>query len=203
MPHFRVCLSFVILMTLTAAHSQETRLLRSPAISDRHIAFVYANDIWIAGIDGNDARRLTTFTGAETEPKFSPDGRWIAFSGQYDGNTDVYIVSVNGGEPQRLTWHPGDDAVRTWTNDGQAVVFASGRTTGQLGYPQLFQVSVKGGLPPQLPIPRVNTGKFSPDGRSFVYQEIASWESEWRNYRGGQNNPIRIITLQTLQVQKL
>ena len=183
--------------------NDETRLLRSPAISDAHIAFVYANDIWIVGRDGGDARRLTTFQGAETAPHFSPDGQTVAFSGQYDGNTDVYIVSVNGGEPQRLTWHPGADLARGWSNDGGSVVFASGRTGAPIPYPKFWLVSTDGGSPSPMPIPRVYQGKHSPDGRRFVYQKIQQWEDEWRNYRGGQNNPIRIIDLRTLEVQKL
>ncbi len=191
-----------LLITQPSAND-ETRLLRNPAISDANIAFVYANDIWIVGRDGGGARRLTTFQGAETEPHFSPDGQTVAFSGQYDGNTDVYIVSVNGGEPQRLTWHPGADLVRGWTRDGQRVVFASARSGSPIPYAKFWTVSTEGGNPEALPIPRVYQGKFSPDGDRFVYQKIQQWENEWRNYRGGQNNPIRIIDLRSLEVVKL
>ncbi len=192
-----------LLRVLAPAVDEETRLLRSPAISADHIAFVYANDIWIVGTSGGDARRLTTFQGAETEPHFSPDGRMVAFSGQYDGNVDVYVVPVAGGEPQRLTWHPGPDLVRGWTNDGSRVVFASGRATAPVPYAHFWTVPLTGAVPEPMPIPRVYQGKFSPDGRRFVYQKIQPWESEWRNYRGGQNNPIRIIDLETLEVEKL
>src|SRR5947208_1240677 len=78
---------------------------------------------------GGPARRLTSFQGQASNPRFSPDGRWIAFSGQYAGNQDVYVVPAGGGEPKRLTWHPGPDEVQGWTPDGKAVVFASGRAT--------------------------------------------------------------------------
>ena len=124
-----IVLTQIILLALAVtAAGEETRLLRNPAISDTQIAFVYANDIWIAGLEGGDARRLTTFTGAETNPHFSPDGTMIAFSGEYDGNVDVYVVPLAGGEPRRLTWHPGFDGVRGWTVDGKSVLFASGRS---------------------------------------------------------------------------
>ncbi|WP_417914670.1 S41 family peptidase [Candidatus Electronema sp. JM] len=172
-------------------------------MSRNQIAFVYANDIWTSGLEGGSARRLTSFAGAETEPHFSPDGSLIAFSGQYDGNVDVYVVAAQGGEPKRLTWHPGADTVRGWSNDGKYVLFASGRDSMPTAYAKFWRVSVDGGLPEPLPVPRAAEGKYSPDGKKMVYQEIAPWEEEWRNYRGGQNNPIRIIDLETLAVEKL
>lgn len=193
----------VLLAIASPGNDKETRLLRSPAISAERVAFVYANDIWIAGRDGGVARRLTTFQGAETEPHFSPDGMTVAFSGEYDGNIDVYTVSVAGGEPRRLTWHPGPDFVRGWTNDGRRVVFSSGRTSAPIPYSRFWTVSVESGNPEPMALPRVHQGKFSPDGRRFVYQMIQQWETEWRNYRGGQNNPIRIIDLSSLEVEKL
>src|SRR6516225_7573610 len=97
---------------------RDTRLLAQPAVSERHIAFVYADDLWVADLDGKNVRRLTTDPGAETNPVFSPDGQTIAFSGQYDGNTDVFVVPVTGGSPKRLTSHPSPDVVRGWTPDG-------------------------------------------------------------------------------------
>lgn len=195
--------SWLVVLAAVPAANEEARLLRNPAISAEHVAFVYANDIWIAGREGGAARRLTTFAGAETEPHFSPNGRTVAFSGQYDGNTDVYIVSIDGGEPQRLTWHPGADQVRGWTNDGQRVVFASARTAAPIPYPKFWTISLEGGAPEPMPIPRVFQGKYSPDGQRFVYQKIQPWEAEWRNYRGGQANPIRIIDLDSYDVEKL
>lgn len=186
-----------------AAASGETRLLRSPAISETHIAFAYANDIWIAGLDGGDARRLTSFAGAEISPHFSPDGELVAFTGEYDGNLDVYVVPVVGGEPRRLTWHPVADVVRGWTVDGKSVLFGSGRENAPRPYDKLWTVSLEGGMPSALPIPRVYRGKFSPGGDRVVYEKVEPWESEWRNYRGGQNNPIRIIDLETHEVETL
>src|SRR3990172_8648034 len=102
--------------------AEESRLLRQPTVSATQIAFVYANDLWIVDRAGGTARRLTTSEGAETEPRFSPNGQWIAFTAQYDGNTDVYLVSAAGGDPKRLTFHPGADVVRGWTPDGKLVL---------------------------------------------------------------------------------
>lgn len=200
---FVLAICCILLLVPSDSTAQETRLLRKPDISESHVAFVYANDIWVAHVDGGEARRLTSFPGAETQPHFSPDGLLIAFSGEYDGNQDVYVVPVTGGEPKRLTWHPTYDVVRGWTKDGECIVFASGRKNVPLDYPKFWKIALDGGMPEPLPIPRVAEGEYSPDGKRFVYQMIWPWESEWRNYRGGQNNPIRIIDLKTYDVEKL
>lgn len=200
---FFIIAFFIIAGIFHPVLAQDTRLLRMPTVSENHVAFVYANDIWVANRDGSDVRRLTTFEGAETEPHFSPDGQWIAFSGQYDGNTDVYVVSVDGGEPQRLTWHPYADIARGWTVDGSAVMFASGRINAPIAIPRFWTINLDEAHPHALPLPRVHNGKYSPDGSRFTYEMVTPWESEFRNYRGGQNNPIRIINLETLDVQKL
>ena len=108
-----------------AANGEATKLLRMPTVSATQIAFAYANNIWIVERSGGMARRLTSFQGQTTNPHFSPDGKWIAFSGEYAGNVDVYVVPAEGGEPKRLTWHPGADSVQGWTPDGKSIVFAS------------------------------------------------------------------------------
>lgn len=185
-------------------NAQGTRLLRNPAISAENIAFAYAGDIWLANLDGLNVKRITAFDGVESNPRFSPDGKTIAFTGEYDGNQDVYTVPVTGGDPKRLTWHPGPDVVRTWTPDGKSIIFSSGRTRVPIAIPdQLWTVSLDGSTPTRFIVPRAVNGKFSPDGKRFVYEEIYPWESEFRNYRGGQNNPLRIFDLQSFEVEKL
>src|SRR5688572_32660954 len=111
------------------ANGTPTRLLRTPSISATHVAFAYANNIWIVDRKGGDARRLSSFQGQSTNPKISPDGTMVAFSADYAGNVDVYAVPVSGGEPVRLTWHPGADNVQGWTPDGTKIMFASPRQT--------------------------------------------------------------------------
>ncbi|MEM1322001.1 MAG: PDZ domain-containing protein [Bacteroidota bacterium] len=198
-------LSFILsLLFIPPADAQATRLLRHPAISANHIAFMYAGDLWIADVDGSNARRLTTFQGVESDPHFSPDGQMLAFTAEYDGNTDVYVLPIAGGAPQRLTWHPGFDMARGWMPDGKTVIFVSGRT--RVPYPmpdQFWTVGLDGGLPTQMVVPRISNGKLSPDGKQMAYQRIYGWEVEWRNYRGGQCQPIRIIDLQSLEESRL
>jgi len=200
--------ALVILVVLVLACSElfahEARLLRNPDICGEKVVFVYAEDLWVASINGGEARRLTTFPGVESNPRFSPDGKFIAFTGEYDGNQDVYIIPVGGGEPKRLTWHPAPDLVRGWTKDGRKVVFTSNRNAApSASIYKFWTIGVNDKMPEPLPVPRIFKGKFSPDGSKIVYQMIFPWETEWRNYRGGQNNPVRIIDLKSLEVQKL
>jgi tricorn protease len=179
-----------------------TRLLRQPTLSASHVAFAYGNDLWVASRTGGAARRLTSFPGEETHPHFSPDGRTIAFSAQYGGNTDVYVLPVDGGEPVRLTWHPGSDIVQGWTPDGTRIVFSSGRTNAPTGQ-KFWTVGLTGDFPQPLPMPRAHQGQFSPDGRRFAYRMVSPWEDEWRNYRGGQNRPVWILDMSTHDVEEV
>jgi tricorn protease len=178
------------------------RLLRQPTLSAAHVAFAYGNDVWVAPRTGGAAQRLTSFQGEETHPHFSPDGRMIAFSAQYGGNTDVYVVPAQGGEPTRLTWHPGADIVQGWTPDGGRIVFSSGRTNAPSGQ-KFWTVGLDGDFPQALPMPRAHQGKFSPDGRRFAYRMVSPWEDEWRNYRGGQNRPVWILDMATHDVEEI
>ena len=201
---FSLILFTTVLFAALQLTAGETRLLRNPDISKDHIAFVYANDIWLADRNGENVRRLTSYPGTESHPHFSPDGKLIAFTGEYDGNTDVYLVSVEGGQPQRLTWHPGTDLVRGWSPDGKRIVFASNRGSAPLSFIfKFWTIAPDEKMPRPIPLPRAMEGKYSPDGQKIVYQKIAPWESEWRNYRGGQNNPIRIFDVQTYETKKL
>ena len=174
----------------------QTRLLHQPDVSARYVAFAYAGDIWLVPRSGGDARRVTSSPTVESDPHFSPDGRWLAFTAEYGGNPDVYVVSVDsGGTPRRLTWHPGPDMVRGWTPDGDSVVFVSTRTGVPDAEPKLWAVALTGGMPQPLPVPRAQAGEISPDGRYVAYQMVRPWETEERYYRGGQNQPIRVLDL--------
>lgn len=178
-----------------------TRLLRQPTVSASHIAFAYANNIWTVERGGGAARRLTSFHGQTANPRFSPDGKWIAFSAEYAGNLDVYVMPSEGGEPQRLTWHPGADTVQGWTPDGSAVVFASGRATAAPGpAPRFWTVPARGGAETPMALPRAYQGRISPDGARVAYRVNNSWDDERRNYRGGQNRPIWIVDLKTFDL---
>jgi tricorn protease len=181
-----------------APEAGPTRLLRTPTVSASHIAFAYANNIWVAERGGGLARRITSFQGQSSNPHFSPDGTWLAFSAEYAGNTDVYVVPAEGGELRRLTWHPGADSVQGWTPDGKSVLFTSGRATwAPSGAPRFWTVPAAGGVEEPLALPRGYQGKISPDGTRIAYRMNNSWDEERRNYRGGQNRPIWIVDLKT------
>jgi len=196
----RIPLAVCLLLTLlaTGANTPSTRLLRMPTVSATQIAFAYANNIWIVERSGGMARRLTSFQGQASNPHFSPDGKWLAFSAEYAGNTDVYVVPSEGGEPKRLTWHPGADTVEGWTPDGKSVLFASARATwAPSASPRFWTVPAEGGVEEPLALPRGYQGKISPDGTHIAYRMNNSWDEERRNYRGGQNRPIWIVDLKT------
>src|SRR3982750_1478280 len=171
------------LLALSSMESgAQTRLLRTPTVSATQIAFAYANNIWTVDRAGGAARRLTSFQGTTENPKFSPDGKWLAFSAQYGGNVDVYVVPAEGGEPKRLTWHPGADVVQGWTPDGKNIVFNSGRaTSAPNAAPRFWTVPVEGGVESPMPLPRAYQGKISPDGRRIRYRMNNSWGEERRN----------------------
>jgi tricorn protease len=192
---------FVLVLLAGFGFSQGTMLLRQPTISNTQVAFVYANDLWIVGKDGGDAKRLTSNEGQESLPHFSPDGKWIAFTGQYDGNTDVYLIPSEGGQPQRLTWHPGADNVTGWTPDGESVLFASSREAVPTQESKIYKINYKGGMEEALEIPRAVAGEISEDGKYIAYQQIGFWDAEWRNYRGGQAKPIWIVDLKNYSLK--
>jgi len=176
---------FLLSTALSGIDPKDTRLLSQPAISDNHIAFIYAHDLWVANSDGTYPRRLTVDEGDESRPIFSPDGKLIAFSAEYDGNTDVYIVPVEGGIPTRLTWHPGGDYVAGFTPDGQNVLFLSQRAVFTNRYMQLFTIPTEGGQPQQLVIPHASEACYAPDGKSMAYVPHYEAFRQWKNYRGG------------------
>jgi tricorn protease len=174
-----------------------------PAISACHIAFVYADDLWVCDLDGGNARRLTSDPGVESNPAFSPDGRTLAFTGQYDGNTDVYTIPVDGGVPTRLTWHPAPDLVRGWTPDGRSILFDSPREAFARDDWQLFTVPIAGGFPTKLPIPRGYEASYSPDGTSIAYTPIDDYSEQWKHYRGGAHSRIWIMKFKDYTVEQI
>lgn len=192
-------LSIVLLLSansISGIDPNDTRLLAQPAISHDHIAFIYANDLWIANADGSQPRRLTIDEGVESRPHFSPDGSQIAFSAEYDGNTDVFLVPVEGGIPRRLTWHPYQDLAAGFTPDGQSVLFLSQRTVFTGRHLQLFTVPLKGGFPDRLVIPNAFHACYSPDGSSMAYTPYADPFRQWKNYRGGRMSTIWIFSFE-------
>jgi tricorn protease len=181
----------------------DTRLVSEPAVSARNIAFSYANDLWICALDGSNIRRLTAHPGVESGPCFSPDGRLIAFTGRYEGNTDVYVVPAEGGVPKRLTWHPGNDVTLGFTPDANAILFSSPREVHTGRYTQLFTVPVDGGFPTKLPIPHASKAAISPDGRTIAYVPLQEVFRQWKHYRGGTTARILLFDLESHQVEQI
>ncbi|MBP7588374.1 MAG: PD40 domain-containing protein [Thermoanaerobaculia bacterium] len=185
-----------------AATSGEPLLLRTPTVSATSVVFAYADDLWIVGRDGGAARRLTNGVGIESHPLFSPDGKTVAFSGEYDGNIDLYVVAASGGEPRRRTWHPGDDELLSWSADGANLLFLSSRSSGT-DDAHLFSVPAAGGWPERLPLPSVWMASPSPDGKRLAYVPHGQWQRAWKRYRGGQTTPIWLVDLASLAVEKI
>jgi tricorn protease len=200
-------LVFVLFLGLTfyAASAAETPLLlQQPTLSQTQVVFVFAGDLWTVSKDGGEARQLTTGTGAESDPFFSPDGTLIAFTGEYDGNTDVYLLPADGGVPKRLTYHPAQDQVIGWTPDGKRIVFRSNRQdTSGMGIPRFYTVAREGGYPEELALPSGMSASFSPDGKRLAYVPTLQWQRSWKRYRGGQTTPVWLIDLSDLKVEKI
>ena len=187
----------LILCAGLAKAAQETPLLvQQPTMNKTDVVFVYGGYLWSVPREGGAARQLTT-EGHEANPVFSPDGKWLAFSGEYDGNEDVYVMPADGGTPKRLTWHPGPDAPVGWTNDGKKVLFVSGREA-YADFTKLYTVPMEGGVPEALPMWRALEGSYSPDGTDFAYVPNFQWQKAWKRYRGGQTTPIYIVKLSDL-----
>jgi tricorn protease len=187
--------------SVVQAADQAPLLASLPTMNKTSIAFQYGGYLWSVPREGGMARQLTT-AGHETLPSFSPDGKWIAFTGEYDGNGDVYVMPAEGGTPKRLTWHPGYDAVVGWTPDGKKIVFQSARDAFA-DFHRLYTISPEGGVPEVLPMWRAEWGSYSPDATHMAYVPNMKWQDAWKRYRGGQTTPIYVIALDTLNFDKI
>lgn len=186
-----------------AQNTKDTRLLTDPAISKDKIAFIYAEDLWVANRDGSNPIRLTIDEGIESRPKFSPDGSKIAFSAEYDGNTDIFIVDANGGIPKRLTWNPYYDRVRGFDASGENVLFASRRHSHVYSHRQLYLVNINGGPVTKLPIPTAHYAAYSPDNKYIAYTPFPNAHEQWKNYRGGRQARIWIYNTDNHEVVEI
>ncbi|TDS14821.1 S41 family peptidase [Sphingobacterium paludis] len=195
-----------ILLGSTQAQPKETWLLRSPSISDKHVSFVYAGDIWIADKDGSNPRQLTVNPAVEQNPIFSPDGQQVAFTGNYDGNTDVYVISINGGAPKRVTHHPAADVLRGWLNNNEVYFTTTREFTYSLGS-RLYKSTVDGEMSTPLLMPEAYQGSPSADGRYWAYiKNTDPTERDrvaFKRYRGGGMPSIWIFDTQTKDVEAI
>jgi tricorn protease len=186
----------------TPPAKDEARLLRFPTIHGGHIVFGYAGNLYEVPTAGGTARRLTSHEGYEMFPRFSPDGKWLAFTGQYDGNTEVYVMPASGGVPRRLTWTATlarDDVsdrmgpnniVMGWKHDGKTIVFRSRMHSFNDFLGQLYTVSVEGGPPEQLPLPRGGFCSYSPNDDKIAFNRVFREFRTWKRYRGGMEDDV-------------
>ena len=170
-------------------------LFRFPDVSQTQIVFTYANDLWVIPKEGGTAIKLSSPAGVESYPKFSPDGKNIAFSGNYDGNNDAYTIPVMGGVPVRLTSHGYSDRVVDWTTDGKKVLFASARESGKARFNQFYTVPAGGGIIEKLPLAYAEFGSYSPDGKQIAVVFRSQVGRNWKRYRGGWKADINIFNL--------
>ena len=191
----------------------QTKLLRFPDIHGNQVVFCYAGDLWVASVDGGNATRLTAHPGIELFPKFSPDGKSIAFTGQYDGDEQVYVIPTSGGVPKQLTFYPArgplpprwgfDNQVYDWTSDGRSVLFRSMRDGWGLTGTRLFTVPAEGGYPEPLPMPVSGGGDLSPDGSQVVYSPLTRDFRTWKRYEGGWAQDLYIFDVASHEAKQI
>ncbi len=210
----RILVSLLLMFFALSSLFAQTKLLRFPDIHGSHVVFCYAGDIWKASADGGTAVRLTAHAGQELFPRFSPDGKWIAFTGQYDGDEQVYIIPSEGGIPKQLTYYPArgplaprwgyDNQVYGWSPDGKKVLFRSLRdANGGKVETALYTVGTEGGLPEKLPMPSSGAGDFAPDGNKIVYSPLFRDFRTWKRYEGGWAQDLYIFDIKTFDAKKI
>ncbi len=196
---------FVLLLSVETRASDDIRMLRFPDINRDLVAFVYAGDIWTVGSNGGEARHITTHEGLELFPKISPDGKWIAFSGEYSGTRQVFVIPSSGGVPRQLTWYNSvgvmpprggwDHVVLDWTPDSKQILIRANRTSFGERQGKYFLVSIDGGL--EKPLPPVNGGfgALSPDGSKLVFTPVDREFRNWKRYKGGRATDLWVYDL--------
>ncbi len=206
-------IGILLLSAINLTQAEEARLLRFPDISQDKIVFVYAGDLWLVDSQGGTARKLTNHAGLEFFPKFSPDGKQIAFTGEYDGTQNVYLIPTEGGEPKRLTYHPGggpvsermgyEDMVLDWYPDWSKILFRSRRETISDWVGKLYGITPQGGLAEPLPIPDGGLTSFSPDGKKIALCRTFRDFRTWKRYKGGMAQDIWIYDLKTYNLERV
>lgn len=200
---------------MASVNAQETRLMRFPAISGNQVVFTYAGNLYTVSLQGGVARKLTSHVGYEMFAKFSPDGKTIAFTGQYDGNTEVLSIPSEGGVPKRLT-HTAtlnrDDVsdrmgpnniVMTWTPDGKNIIYRSRKQTFNDFVGALFKVSVDGGMSEEVPLSGGGFCSFSADGKKLAFNRVFREFRTWKYYKGGMADDVYIFDFDSKEVKNI
>jgi tricorn protease len=189
-------LAFLFVVPVTESQIS-ARLFRYPDVSQTQIVFAYGGDLWVTDKAGGTASRLSSPSGEEAFPRFSPDGSTIAFSGNYDGNMDIYTIPNKGGVPTRVTHHGMTDRIIDWYPDGKSLLYASSGESGKQRFSQFYKISAGGGLPEKLPTAYGEYASLSPDGKRLAFTEKSRIFRTWKRYRGGMNSDIIIFDLET------
>src|SRR6056297_3125425 len=212
---FITILAFIGLFYTGLYGQNEARLLRFPAIHENQIVFTQAGDLYTVDAEGGIARQLTSHPGYEMFAKFSPDGRHIAFTGQYDGNTEVFVMPADGGIPKRLTFTAtlqrddiGDrmgpnNIVMAWTPDSKYIIYRSRKESFNSFKGKLYKVPAEGGLSEQVPVSFGGFCSYSPDGDKLAFNWVFREFRTWKYYRGGMADDLRIIDLKSGDVEKI
>ncbi len=197
--------AFSLIFLFEADAQDNARLMRYPDINKNLIAFVYAGDIWSVDANGGEARRLTSHPGMELFPKISPDGKWIAFSGEYSGSRQIFVMPSNGGTPKQLTFYNSvgmmpprggfDDVPLDWTSDSKNILFRANRTPFGERNGKYFEVSIDGGLEKPLPIVNGGFAVFSPDDKKLCFAPVDREFRTWKRYKGGRASDLWIYDL--------
>ena len=202
-------------LIFSSSKAEEARLLRFPHINGDQIVFSYAGDLYTVTTEGGTARKLTSHTGYEMFPRISPDGKYIAFTGQYDGNTEVFVMPSTGGIPKRLTYTAtlnrddlGDrmgpnNIVIGWTPDSKNILFRTRQYTFNDFTGQLMTIPVAGGEALEVPLKNGGFASYSPDGKKLAYNYIFREFRTWKRYQGGMADDIRIFDFNTKQSEKI
>lgn len=207
------CFLFALLFFTAFGGEGDARLLRFPDIHRDKIAFVAGGDIYVVGTEGGVAKRLTSHEGRELFPKFSPDGRRLAFSGEYNGTRQIYVISTEGGAPRQLTFYNDvgpmpprggfDYQVMDWSPDGKHILFRANRLPWGPRYGRFYTVPFEGGLEQPLAIPENGGGMYAPDGESIVYTPISREWRTWKRTRGGRAQDVWTYNLKTNKTKRL
>ncbi len=192
----------LVALTSLQAAADEGHLMRQANIHGDWIVFTYEDDLWLVPQDGGLAHRITSDPGVETDARFSPDGKTLAFTASYDGDTDVYLMDAQGGVPRRLTFAPGFDRVLQWYPDGKKILFRSRRV-----YPiraeELYSIDVAGGMPQRLPIDRGGLAGLNQDATKLAYNRISRENATWKRYKGGEAQEIWLADFKTGKISTL
>ncbi len=195
-------LALLALAAVATAQITPPRMVRSPDIHGDRVVFSAEGNLWLGSLSKGTAERITSDQGVQVNPRFSPDGNWIAFTAGYDGGEEVYVMSVEGGAPRRLTFDPARAEAVAWTPDGKSILFRSWRASGT-GSPRLYLVPVEGGPPKPLPMEKGADATFSPDGTRLAYTRDALITHRWKRYHGGLADSIWVADLKAKRFHRI